>query len=332
MQLRNENNSDNENVQDYKLNKNEQAFYNLNDLIKNSSILESQSRLLDIANNCKTLLPEAAITNLNLQSQSLAKAFIDASKVNIALNDAIGLLAPSFNALHNLLPSLSESILSCSDGYANITKGLNAAIKPLCESLDIFKQIWPSIDWDKLQEVFKIWGSYGWVDYSLIDCETIPESLSEANSIAPKFITQKMLNEIIEDIKKNIAKRKDFYDCIYLYENKLYKPCAMMLFSLIDCELYKKAKGESGKKRKAQSSYEAIIFEGNLKRNSVTLAIGALESYKLLTKQGCDFNRNNEIDINRNFLMHGMRYKPVRKYHCIKLFALLRATCKLMKF
>lgn len=51
-----------------------------------------------------------------------------------------------------------------------------------------------------------------------------------------------------------------------------------------------------------------------------------LTAYDYFFHNANNFNRDIEDELNRNFLMHGMMYKPVRKQACKKLLLLLHSS------
>ena len=53
--------------------------------------------------------------------------------------------------------------------------------------------------------------------------------------------------------------------------------------------------------------------------------LNTISTYAYFFHNAENFNRTVEGELNRNFLMHGMMYKPVLKRTCIKLFLLLES-------
>ena len=163
-----------------------------------------------------------------------------------------------------------------------------------------------------------------------------PLTLGEADAVYLSFLD---VDSFIAGLEGSVSKKVDFREAVVLFRERHYKPCAMMLCSLIDRELFRACCGprrDEWDKRKQRSwSRELKKLKGSLSDGSdgelPAMAISIIdfanicEAVDYFFRSGDDFNREREGELNRNFLDHGMMYKPVRRKTCIKLFVLLEA-------
>lgn len=232
----------------------------------------------------------------------------------------------SLSIMREAMSSVASLSMQAISSYQGIAEAASRAFEAIRESTQLFAYYFPQIPWGDIEEEYLAWGEYGWVGFELLDGDIVPTSQKMADELGRQLITQDILDGIIAELKETVQKKRDLSEAVFLYENRHYKSCAMMLFSLIECELFKKAHKPKSGWRKPQSVYQEAINQDNPNRSMCIMAGGAFAAYEHLFANANDFDRSCETDINRNFLMHGMRKDPVRKYHCIKLFALLRAT------
>lgn len=193
----------------------------------------------------------------------------------------------------------------------------------------------PEVDWRALRNGHKAWGKYGWVvcdGFPFSYVSSPPESLEDANALAMKVMRKADIDVMFEELQNSIPKKRDIREAVELYGERHYKPCAMMLFSLIDCELYKEDWRLHGRKGKGDASRPLNAMRQTEDVSSVfaLTAEGAFHAHQSFYKGGGGgFTRANEGELNRNFLMHGMTYDRVSRRSCVKLFALLNCICRL---
>lgn len=183
------------------------------------------------------------------------------------------------------------------------------------------------------------WGQYGWTlppNGSVHLFDNIPSDKKTADSLMREFDTPERLKAFFQDFESLHGYKKDDYnDILFCFENRRYKPCAMMLCAAIDAKLIRlqgRSKAEEGTKknrnRRKVGSRAAELFckrlEGELiPEMYVHLAIlrGVEQCINVYFADGNDFKTQPDFS-NRNFLDHGMLTKRVRRRDCIQLFLL----------
>lgn len=220
-------------------------------------------------------------------------------------------------------------------------KVVSSAIQQMVSSfaldLDAFFRgidaLYEGIDWEAYRQAARIWGEFGWVipdEMFLSDSLIVPHCLSEANSICRRLFHKQELDSMFQELTGAVRKKRDLEEAIWLFEKRHYKPCAMMVCSLIDNELIsmERIPIRSKPDRERRSGRKTLrTIHGSLPEEGL-LAIrveNIISAYGCFTRNGKDFNRAFEGELNRNFLMHGMMYKRVTRTVCVKLFCLLYA-------
>ena len=201
-------------------------------------------------------------------------------------------------------------------------------------------EIGASLDWEAILEDSRRWGSYGWAitndQFTYNSPPHCPSTLGEADAVYLSFLD---VDALIAGLEGSVAKKVDFREAVVLFRERHYKPCAMMLCSLIDRELFRACCGprrdERDKCKQRSWSRELKKLKGSLSDGSdgelPAMAISIIdfanicEAVDYFFRSGDDFSREREGELNRNFLQHGMMYEPVRRKTCIKLFVLLDA-------
>ena len=249
-------------------------------------------------------------------------SFSDAVR-NLIPKDAIDSLASSISKIYAPMNLISETL-------ANFQKLFAETFKPLTESI---RRFYDNADWEKLAEGSKRWGEYGWIPpegLSLAQIANPPETLLEADGVALACIGEPELEELFEFLLQIVPKRKDMQEAIRLFQEKRYKPTAMMLCSLIECELIK---ADDRDRWRDPRHVIRRVTEELPESGMAVISLPALSfAYNYFFKSAANFNRETEGELNRNMLQHGMMYKPVRKKTCIKLFLLLQEVAVITRF
>lgn len=309
------------------------------------SILNVPTAALPSQKSMKALAKPINITGLGLPAippavlPSMAWDTETCSKLLRPYNDTLTKIATQtnyyqemFEAIAAQANSLAVNTLSSIQHNHLFGEIVQATISKLAAA--VLEQLPPLIGefWNDCMESAKTWGRYGWtlsIDslFDLLDCA--PIDLRQANHMARRRLTDSDINLTFDTICAAIPKRTDANDARLLFLEKRYKPCAMLLFSLVDCELIKsdkpgKAKGKRGKRG---SKHGLNLLKQSQLDSSyyLFLTTNALSCLNVMEAQGDDFNRQAEGEINRHFLMHGMMYKPVTKTACFKIALLLLA-------
>lgn len=232
------------------------------------------------------------------------------------------------------LTTFSENVLKAFSRTVEVSQTLTDALKPVCDSLSelVGRINWKGLsesleglDFEGLQEGARIWGDHGWVvsDLSPSEIRNAPMSLSDADAYYLQYMTQERIQDLFDNVLAKIPRKKDFKECVVLYEQKHYKPCAMMLCSLIEGQLIRRIP-KSTRRRNGEVALKKMQDLDNDLVDAIWL-LNTLSTYSYFFHYADNFNRAVEGELNRNFLLHGMMYKPVLKRTCVKLFLLLES-------
>jgi hypothetical protein len=189
---------------------------------------------------------------------------------------------------------------------------------------------------EKIRQNLCKWGEYGWtLPEHVIKSEFMvePMSVKEANDIAARhYCTKEYMQKIFEEINGfGCVRKSDFYEAVDNYNDKRYKSCACIIFSLIDAKLIrmqpKNNRGKSDNRsvgmRAVKKSKKKLLSISSIENN--LFAMLRLENvYSCMMKffeHGNNFEKQPEV-INRNFLLHGMLTRQVTKRDCNQLFML----------
>ena len=225
------------------------------------------------------------------------------------------------------------------ENYADI-------LKAYAESLAIRQQELQRItEFDHVQAFKKVknWGKYGWVvmgralaDMEIYEVIDVPNGEAEADERMLTRLNENRLQTLISTLKDDIPGNDDIVEAIELFEQGRYKPCAMMLFALIDGTLIRNDRAhldDEGNVIQRSSHHGIRLAAGEARSLLYTLSwIRNIEkAYWYFFAPADDFNPTKEKTINRNFIDHGMATKPVERISCIKLFILLSSVLEMVE-
>lgn len=297
---------------------------------------------------------EQSLSNTQNHFDSISKRINEYKIIGSSIADAI-------QATHKRFENESESIYDMfervhkafAETQDTIIKGMVSAIQSLNDSLfsfdfsSLYESIRKTFDAikipeftdeqkDELLESHIKWGEIGWTylpsSWGNFFDEN-PTDINSANKEMMSYFTKEEQQKLFDCLKLSSVKKDDLETAIFCFENHKYKPCALILFSLIDGKLIRnqglQAKGRpvgSGAvklfKKKIESDDERafyeIIYDANI--------LACLKAFF----QGCPNFKDEPEIINRNFVMHGMTGHAVRKRDCIQLFLLLNNLLLLM--
>lgn len=182
---------------------------------------------------------------------------------------------------------------------------------------------------------YKKWGDCGWAINPQIGNKfflTAPNSLENADEIMQSFCNIDNITEIKNALSTYGLNSEDLEDALLCFKNNQYKPCAMVLFSMLDYSLINLnciGKDKNGKPYlktglgaicELKDKDEKIFNENDfLLFLQFKLIIHCL---MILFQNTNNFEKEPQI-INRNYLMHGKNTKPVTNIDCYKLWTAL---------
>lgn len=224
--------------------------------------------------------------------------------------------------------TIASSISATLDSFSKLGQSLISSIYDIIGNIEI-----PEVSEKRKKELintYKQWGKYGWTvpPFAEINCfNTHPNSQIEADEIALKYCQNNDIQQLFTLLLENCPRKKDIKEAIDCYNEKHYKACAMILFSIIDSRVIRL----QNKKEKRMTGVNAILKFKDATKQQATgegklfLALNFANLFPCLLTMFDDtenFTKKSTV-INRNYLDHGMSYKTVRKKDCIKVFLLL---------
>lgn len=264
-------------------------------------------------------------------------AFNISSQIGSTLSGITGVVKESFSELQATMLKFQqaiEPINRISEKFRELLSGFSSQLSSLFEHIKI-----PNISDERKEEMrvnFERWGKLGWTLMPHADLTTFdssPANIEEANDIIKNWCTKEdieLLFRHLHNVKG--VKKYDLEEAICLYHSRQYKPCAMVLFSLIDSKLIRMQRKEdrNPKNNRRYSGATAIkkIKKRVEKEQDINKTFLLLLSFvnlfaciEVFFKDAGDFKIQPEL-INRNFLQHGMLTRKVKKRDCIQLFLL----------
>ena len=278
--------------------------------------------LQDFANAIKLSLPPIPKLVITPQLQESLNAVSEISKFYA---DTIQ------TSMVSMAQVLSESINRILPDY---TQAMNSLAQIMGKFAEVFRSPLLSDERKKeLQEAFTQWGKLGWTLPPNADLELFYDSPSdekEAFKIVQPYINKggmQFIFDILLEMKH--IRKSDIKEAIANYEDKRYKSCIMILFSLIDARIIRLQEKKEGKRRpsgyKGANKYFEKVDADEMIEMSFADALykySILSSLSVVFETGDDFKKQPDV-INRNFIDHGMLHRNVTQRDCKKLFLLL---------
>ena len=211
--------------------------------------------------------------------------------------------------------------------YARITEAVELMFASIRES-----KVLPDID--EMRDCHETWGAFGWVIFDDMPRRIVkmkPESWSEANAIAMGCIDDAVIDRVFTNLREFLRDSSDINEAIALFREDHYKPCAMMVCSLIDGSRFKRSHKSKGQRlRDAREPLDRLQSQLSSACYSALSLSGTRNALCFFFQGGTDFDEKLEGELNRNYLLHGMANREVTREACIKLFMLLLSLERLM--
>lgn len=235
----------------------------------------------------------------------------------------------SFN--EDLMKTFSETVVPVIESLDEIIRRVVKAITKPIEEREILE--FADKRFQKNKKTVCKWGFYGWTLPPELDVDfflSCPASQADADKQMKRFCSNKALQNLWAVTREfPNCKKSDFDEAIFAFEQKRYKSCALLLFSLIDAKLirFQKRFHDDGQ---IQVGTRAIHYFEKRYQNEYTVDFPLLPNLSffntLICLQEVYKSYPNFADIphiiNRHFVAHGMTIKPVRKKDCVQLFYL----------
>ncbi len=269
--------------------------------------------------NIAPLAPKLAITS---QLQESLKSFSEISRVYTCSIQS---------AAVSMAEALSESMNKLLPDYNQVMSNLSQTMSKFAEA---FKSPLLSDKRKKeLQDSFTKWGKYGWTlppNADLALFYNSPRDEKNAYGIVQPYINKDRMQFVFNILlqMKHIRK-SDVSEAIANYEDRRYKSCIMILFSLIDARIIRLQDVKDGKRRPSGYKGANTYFEKVEADEMIELTFAdvlykycILSSLSVVFERGDDFKKQPDV-VNRNFIDHGMLHRNVTQRDCKKVFLLL---------
>lgn len=179
---------------------------------------------------------------------------------------------------------------------------------------------------ERLIESYKAWGEFGWpwLGHTPIKFyEVLPANIADANRRIKPYCTDETMAKLFVSLHTKSAEQADLDSAIFCYENRQYKPCAMVLLGMIDAKLitHQQTEGNRSVGGKAVQKLQAKFETENDNRELYTMLryMNLFFCLETIFRHAENF-KCEPPTINRNFIDHGMNRRPVCRLDCIQLF------------
>ena len=260
--------------------------------------------------NIGSLIPDMSIISDSLAE--IAKAFIDTQGI-------VDGIIENFQPIIEMQQSFVEEIAKRA-----------AQVLSQLPSLSFTKE-----EIEEMRTALRRWGECGWTvpgNAKFEEFLTEPRSIKDANRIASKYCSKEYMEKIFEEtLNFRSVRKSDYSEAIDDYNDRRYKSCACILFSLIDAKLIRMQKDKKQGKLEHRDVGKAAVEKSKRKilndtdiENTYFSILRFENAYACLGKL-FEHGRNFVIQpdlLNRNFLLHGMLTRRVTKRDCDQLFLL----------
>ena len=255
-------------------------------------------------------------------------------RISEAVSQALETYRPMWDQMNHLADTIGKAVIAANqldfsritDSIRNLMDGWSSIVQNI--------QI-PTISEERKQQLienYTEWGMFGWTMHPTEEdlFDKAPSDKKSADAIAHHLCTDKETERLFAVIHDcNRVKKSDLEEAVFLFENRKYKSCALLLFSLIDAQLIRLQKRSSLDKmwRKVGNGAVKAAKARTEEEINTDLLFTALFCANLFAcletvfQNGNDFKKQPDV-INRNFLDHGMWVGNVRRKDCVQLFLL----------
>lgn len=235
------------------------------------------------------------------------------------------------SSLRYVAQELGEAMRRMLPDYSQFANGMARFIKTFSESI---KSPLLSDERKKsLQNSYTKWGDFGWTLPPNAELELFFEAPSDEKDAYEKvkpYINKAGMQLLFDMLlKMKHIRKSDLREAIADYEDKRYKSCIMILFSLIDARIIRLQVMQEGKWRPYGFKGANIFFENVEAKEMIEMTFAdVLYKYSVLSSLSTIFEKGNDFkiqpsEINRNFVDHGMLHRNVTQRDCKKVFLLL---------
>lgn len=199
-----------------------------------------------------------------------------------------------------------------------------------------------SYDWSPIEAVYIGWGKYGWITaFELVEMgfwDILPKSQMEADQKVLQEISEDYLLRLRSELEENTHNSAMFKEACFCFDHQCYYACSSLLLSLIDGVLTSTPSNIGGKNRRTGEGAGKKLIE-KLTENDFfgspgyfNLEIQNYKSFLATIFARANGFEDEPLNLNRNYLHHGMSNRTMTRADCIKLFIAYRKTIELSKY
>lgn len=242
-------------------------------------------------------------------------------------------MSPIFEEIGKVIVATSE-IANAMQPMLDMMEQLSGKIAETIASLQL-----PTYKAKERQEILEShqrWGTFGWTWLPAASMDFYhepPLDIHDANIKAKKLCSDEKMKKTFQNLRTYRLRKDDLESAIFCFQNRQYKPCALLLFGLIEAKLIRKQAKEwravgigavKELKTQVEASNEVKMF------HTMLCYANLFACLETIFAKANNF-KDEPVVINRNFLDHGMSNRRVRKRDCIQLFLVLQNLLQLME-
>lgn len=173
---------------------------------------------------------------------------------------------------------------------------------------------------------YQQWGKCGW---SWIGRAPIkfyskpPIDIADANIRIKPYHNAEIMEELFLGLRSKAVRQDDLESAIFCYTNRQYKPCALVLFGMIDAKMIRRQPSSRNRLvgKRAIKKLHAQFDKTHDQRWFYTMLryVNLFACLETMFEDGENFKSEPPV-VNRNYIDHGMERRRVRKRDCIQLF------------
>ena len=233
---------------------------------------------------CSKASFESVMGNVLTTASIASHMLLERSNSMMQLAEQIESQSESMNRMVQSAASvLSDVWMPNINSVVSLTEQFSSSISQVFEQLI---KGFPSFDWQGEGEAIVRWGKHGWVIYPAMSMNVIldvPDSRIEADKIMRSCLTTEYMQGVWNRLAKEVRRKSDLEEALWLFDQRHYKPCAMVLCSMIEGELFNRAKKNGKGRRSAKEPINRLqklcSAEGVGACVNAYIALGACESY-----------------------------------------------------
>lgn len=159
---------------------------------------------------------------------------------------------------------------------------------------------------------------------SLVEIVNTKLDEDNINKLIDKYTNDKEVKKIKDKLLSiSFINNSDVKEMLFLFNNKKYKSCIMMLFSFVDAIILNLQDDINHKKLPGKIEHINMIN----KEIEITFAYFEYcvlcEILKTIYASAENFKKDNANKLNRNYILHGVSTRVIDKYDCLKLMFLV---------